>query len=269
MRAEIKPNHTMKTTTLLITLALGSFAAAADPADLIRLYEDEILAHDLYAALGKVHPDIRPFQNIPHSEKRHREVMAEILEQEGIAIPKAPKGRRFVTEGLDRTFRQWLREGRRSEIDACRVGVRLEDHDIAELRAAQTAFPAHRAALANLEAASNNHLRAFHRNLTSRGGEYQAEALPAADLSAIVEGEMQRGACGENAGRDGKGGPIGKQDPGKKAGKCGDCGAGQGRGAGAGRGQSRGSGNGRGFRGGMGRDLDSAGGSRGPYRGGR
>lgn len=246
----------MKTTLLLITLALGSVASAADSSDLIRLYEEEILAHDLYVALGKKFPDIRPLQNIPHSEARHREVVAGILEAEGITVPAPPKGRKFSTDGLDKLYRQWLRQGRKSEAAACEAGVRLEDHDIADLRQARIDFPEHKEALAQLEAASNNHLRAFHRNMTSRGGDYTAEALPATDFKTIVEGEMQPGACGQECENPkGPRGPQGKGGPGKKAGACGDCsscetpGAGnrQGRGPRAGQGQGQGPGKGRGL----------------------
>lgn len=195
----------MKTRILCITLALAALARAGSPADLIRLYEEEVLAHDLYVELGKAHPEIRPFQNIPHSEERHRQVMAGILEKEGIAIPKPPEGRRFTTEGLDKTYRQWLEEGKKSEVDACRVGVRLEDHDIADLREARKSFPKHEAALARLEAASNNHFRAFHRNLTRRGGSYEPEALSGKDIETILgenSGACDCQACGCN--EDGK-----------------------------------------------------------------
>lgn len=194
----------------LILLAAHLSASAADPADLVRLYEDEILAHDLYVALGKIHPDIRPFQNIPRSEAMHRETMAGILKAEGIELPKPPEGKRFVSEGLDEIFARWLAEGLKSEADACRVGVRLEDHDIAELRKAQSGFPKHKETLAALEAASNNHFRAFHRNLKSRGGDYKAEALPAADIQKILDGENDCGACGNACGNpDSKPSPQG------------------------------------------------------------
>lgn len=190
----------MKTATLLTLglLASSAIARGSGEADLIRLYEEEILAHDLYVALGKVHPDIMPLRNIPRSELMHREAMASVLKDDGISIPKPPPGRRFVTAGLDETFASWLAEGIESETDACRVGVRLEDHDIADLRKARADFPAHKKVLAQLEAASNNHLRAFHRNLTARGGDYQAEALPTADIQTILEGSPSRGngACG-------------------------------------------------------------------------
>jgi hypothetical protein len=201
---------------------------AAGSSDLIRLYEEEILAHDLYVILGKKHPDVRPFQNIPRSEQMHRDALAAVLKAEGIALPKAPKGRRFVSEGLDEIFAKWRTEGKKSAAAACRVGVRLEDHDIADLRKAQADFPKYKEVFGQLEAASNNHFRAFHRNLTARGGEYAAEALTAKDIKAILEGENECGGCGAGC-KPASGGPGGA--------------AGNGPGG-------RGRGNGRGWRGG-------------------
>jgi hypothetical protein len=203
----------MKSSHIAALCLLGSIslARAAGPADLIRLYEEEILAHDLYVALGKLHPEIRPFQNIPHSEMRHREAMAGILKAEGIDLPKPPEGRRFISEGLDETFAKWLAEGTKSEADACRVGTRLEDHDIADLRKARTEFPKHQKIFAALESASNNHFRAFHRNLTARGGKYTPEALPEADVRKILHGENECGggcnaSCSPSAAGRGQGG---------------------------------------------------------------
>jgi hypothetical protein len=219
--------------SILSFMAIASIGRAAGPADLIRLYEDEILAHDLYVALGKIHPEVMPLQNIPFSEMRHREAMASILKTEGIVLPKPAKGGRFVSEGLDEIFAKWLAEGAKSEADACRVGVRLEDHDIAELRQAQTDFPKHREVLGQLEAASNNHLRAFHRNLTARGGNYTPEALTKADFKAILD-DKGKGAGGCNAAGDSPGGGCGK----------GSCGKGRRNGSGGGQG------NGKGWRGG-------------------
>lgn len=190
----------------LVVSAIGSFAiaatvCAAGPEALLRLYEEEILAHDLYVALAKDYPDIMPLRNIPQSELRHRQALATILKAEGIRLPKPAKRRHFVSEGLDATFAKWLAEGRESAVAACRAGVRLEDHDIADLRQAQLDFPKHKAVLAQLEAASNNHLRAFHRNLTARGGTYTPEAIPAKDFTAILNG-TNAGACGAGPGQN-------------------------------------------------------------------
>jgi hypothetical protein len=176
-------------------LGLAAIARGTGPADLVRLYEEEILAHDLYVALGEKFPDVMPLQNIPRSESRHRDALAAVLKAEGIELPKPPEGRRFASQGLDELFTKWLADGGKSVVDACRAGVRLEDHDIAELRNARIDFPKHKEVLGQLEAASGNHLRAFHRNLTARGGNYTPEALPAADFTAILD-DANRGGCG-------------------------------------------------------------------------
>jgi hypothetical protein len=205
----------MNTTTILALglLAFTSVARAAGPGDLIRLYEEEILAHDLYVALGNEYPDIMPLRNIPRSELMHRDALGAILKSEGIQLPRPARGRRFVTEGLDETYVKWLAEGKKSARDACRVGVRLEDFDIVDLRKAQTDFPAHKEVLGQLEAASNNHLRAFHRNLTARDGKYTPEALSPDDLKAILSGGGDGGrGCGPcmGPGGGGIGGPKGR-----------------------------------------------------------
>jgi hypothetical protein len=223
----------MKTITILALghLAFSPLACAAGQGDLIRLYEEEILAHDLYVALGREHPDIMPLRNIPRSELMHRDALAVILKSEGIKLPSPARGRRFVSEGLDETFVKWLAEGKKSARDACRVGVRLEDFDIVDLRKAQTDFPAHKEVLGQLEAASNNHLRAFHRNLTARDGEYTPEALSADDLKAILNGSGDGGpGCGGSCG-SACSGPCGNTCGGKQGKGGGGQGRGKGRGA--------------------------------------
>lgn len=188
----------------------ATIVQAAGSSDLIRLYEEEVLAHDLYVALGKAHPKVMPLRNIPRSEQSHRGAMEAVLKAEGIALPKPGKGSRFVTPGLDETYAKWLAEGRESEAAACLVGTRLEDHDIADLRQAQLDFPKHKQVLSQLEAASNNHLRAFHRNLTMRGGSYPAGALPKDELQAILDD--QGGGCGKCfCGAPGKGNGKGQR----------------------------------------------------------
>jgi len=189
---------TLLISTLASTMAWSS-AFAVDTDHLVRLYEEEILAHDLYVELGKAHPEVRPFQNIPHSEARHREAMETILNKAGVPLPQPQKGKKFVTPGLDRTYRRWLKEGSQSPMEACQVGVRLEEHDIADLRKAAVDFPEHRMVLKQLEEASGNHLRAFHRNLTARDGTYEAEALKQAELQQLLNHEEPKakgGCCG-------------------------------------------------------------------------
>jgi hypothetical protein len=225
----------MKSSLVLAFVALGfsTVLQAAEPAALVRLHEEEILAHDLYVALSKVHPDLMPFRNIPNSEARHRDAVAAILAKEKIAGAEVPAGRRFSSPGLDLLFKNWLEEGKKSPVDACRVGVRLEEHDIADLRKAQIDFPAHKEVFAALEAASNNHLRAFHRNLTRHGGTYQPEVLTAAELQAILDGNQGacgcEGSCGADCAKPGaQGQGKGQGGPGRGKGPGGPNGRGKG-----------------------------------------
>lgn len=214
-------NIAMKSNVLipLILSIIASTAFAADSAGLIRLYEDEMLAHDLYTELGKVHQELMPLQNIPRSESVHQSVMAGILKSRGIALPQPPAGRKFASDGLDETYAKWLEEGRESPLAACRVGVRLEEYDIAELRAAAKSVPEISATLANLERASGNHLRAFYRNLTSRQGRYQPEVLKAKDFKAILN-------AGKRPARQGDGQCV-VQGAGQGAGQAGCAGCGR------------------------------------------
>ena len=211
----------------------------AEQAELIKLYEEEIVAHDLYVALGKIHPGIRPFQNIPHSEIQHRDALAALMKDLKVRRPKAPKGQRYASDGLDQLYKELLAKGRKSEAAACKVGVGFEELDIAELRAAQTSIPAAKDTLLQLEAASGNHLRAFHRNLTARGGKYKATHLPKSDLKAILAGEGPTGTAGCGA-CAGCGGGCKKAEDGKRA--SGRTGEGTGRGQGRGRRRGRGHG---------------------------
>jgi hypothetical protein len=242
----------MKATLTLLALIATVLCTTAAPkkstfskkqqTELIKLYEEEIMAHDLYVALGKVHPDIRPFQNIPHSEIMHRDALAAVMKEHKIKAPKVPKGRRFASEGLDEMFDKLLATGRKSPQAACEVGVGFEELDIAELRAAQKSIPAAKDTLVQLEWASGNHLRAFHRNLTARGGSYKATHLSKKDLKSILAGKGPEGANGCGAGNAG----AGPQTGGCREG-CESCApkTGKGPGRGMGRGMGRGNGPGR------------------------
>ncbi len=201
----------MKTFPLLFAaclLAIGSeciFAgkpapdAAGCAGQLVALYEEEILAHDLYVVFGKRWPDVRPFQNIPRSEQMHREAMAGVLKANGVAIPANRVSGTFATPELSSLFQVLGKQGGRSEIEALRAGALIEETDIADLRRARAdaLTESDKAVFAGLEAASGNHFRAFVRNINARGGAYEPTVLSRADADAILAGSSSnRGRAG-------------------------------------------------------------------------
>jgi hypothetical protein len=155
---------------------------------LVSLYEEEILAHDLYVTFGKQWPEVRPFQNIPRSEQMHREAMAGVLKCNRVPLPRSASGRKFATSGLNDLYDKLRDQGSKSEVAALRAGALVEETDIADLRKMQagTKSDSDKAVFANLEAASGNHFRAFVRNLEARGEKYKPSVLSPADSAKIL-----------------------------------------------------------------------------------
>jgi len=166
--------------------------------NLVSLYEEEILAHDLYVAFGKQWPDVRPFQNIPRSEQMHREAMSGVLENNRVPLPRSDSGRKFATSELNDLFDKLREQGSKSEVAALRAGALIEETDIADLRKMQaiSKSDSDKAVFANLEAASGNHFRAFVRNLEARGEKYMPSVLSPADAGKILAAALSGGCCG-------------------------------------------------------------------------
>ncbi|MFZ4777483.1 MAG: DUF2202 domain-containing protein [Terrimicrobiaceae bacterium] len=176
----------------LLPQAIGSDKTTSGPggigAEMVALYEEEVLAHDLYVAFGKQWPDVRPFQNIPRSEQMHREAMSGVLKNNRVPLPRSANGQKFATSGLNDLFSRLRDQGSKSEVDALRAGALIEETDIADLRAMQAGSnsDSDKAVFANLEAASGNHFRAFVRNLEARGVKYTPSVLSQSDANKIL-----------------------------------------------------------------------------------
>lgn len=200
----------MKTGTLLLAACVAALVPQAiasgkttsgsgeiEP-DLVSLYEEEILAHDLYVAFGKQWPDVRPFQNIPRSEQMHREAMSGVCKNNRVPLPRSVSGRKFATSGLNDLFDKLRDQGSKSEVAALRAGALIEETDIADLRKMQAVSKSDsdKAVFANLEAASCNHFRAFVRNLEARGEKYTPSVLSPTDANKILAASSSGGCCG-------------------------------------------------------------------------
>ena len=166
--------------------------------NLVSLYEEEILARDLYVTFGKQWPEVRPFQNIPRSEEMHREAMSGVLKNNRVPLPRSVSGRKFASSELNDLFDKLRDEGSKSEVAALRAGALIEETDIADLRKMQTVTKSDsdKAVFANLEAASGNHFRAFVRNLEARGEKYKPSVLSPADAGKILAAASSGGCCG-------------------------------------------------------------------------
>jgi hypothetical protein len=132
---------------------------------LLLMREEEKLARDVYLALGQKW-NTPVFANIARSETRHMAAIKGLLDRYGLQDPvveDAPG--KFTNPKLAQIYEELVQTGMVSAADAYRVGVQIEELDIADLKEglAATTHGDIRMVYQNLIQASQNHLQAFSR----------------------------------------------------------------------------------------------------------
>lgn len=140
---------------------------SAEAAGLQFMREEEKLAHDVYAALGEAY-GVRVFANIARSESTHMAAVKSLLDVYSVPDPVGANGPGvFSDPAFTRLYAQLVAQGKQSLTEAMKVGVAIEELDIDDLEAriAATDRADLKAVYGNLLRASQNHLRAFQRQL--------------------------------------------------------------------------------------------------------
>ena len=128
--------------------------------------EEGRMARDLYAALADKYDGARPFSMITKSEGRHFDAVGTLIERYDVTDPSDGKAvGTYTIPAIQDLYDGWLAEGKTSLEDAYRVGVELEQRDIADLNKSIAAdLPADvDAVLGHLLKGSQNHLAAYQR----------------------------------------------------------------------------------------------------------
>lgn len=160
--------------------------------------EEEKLAHDVYTVLFEKW-QLRPFSNIAESEARHFEAVGFLLETYNLEDPAFEEPGKFTNKKLTLLYDSLVVRGGESLVAALEVGAYIEEIDIKDLQELLMAEPEAQIAAVyeNLLWGSENHLRAFTRNLSVRGHNYIPKILSAESYVAIT-GVQQQAACGRN-----------------------------------------------------------------------
>ncbi|MBL8057008.1 MAG: DUF2202 domain-containing protein [Anaerolineales bacterium] len=188
----------------------GTALPAADPAGLtaaegdglLFMYEEEKLARDVYTALY-AQWGLTTFQTISQSEQAHLDAVAVLLERYGLAAPAPVAPGAFVNADLQALYTDLMARGSQSAAEALQVGGLIEEVDLQDLgmRLAQTDQADIQQVYTNLQAGSENHLRAFARALARQtGATYQPQVLSQTEGQAILAGSPGNGA-GPRGGR--------------------------------------------------------------------
>lgn len=164
----------------------GSTITADETASLVYMVEEEKLAHDLYVELGDAW-DMRVFVNIQGAETHHSDAVRSLLDAYGVDDPTAGMATgEFANPELQSLYDTLLARGLTSETAALEVGALVEETDIADLRDRESTNVAIDQVFSSLESGSENHLRAFAKNLDRLGVTYDAQVLSSSDVASII-----------------------------------------------------------------------------------
>lgn len=173
-----------------------------------KMREEEKLARDVYRSLYD-RWGVSIFLNIAASEQRHMDAVKFLMDKYGIADPIGDDQPGVFTDPqLAELYRQLTGLGEQSLEKALVVGATIEDLDIFDLQNyllqvdnLDVIF-----VYGSLKKGSENHIRAFIRQLEAYGLSYQARYITAEDLEAILAAGSQSGGSGwRNGGGNGSG----------------------------------------------------------------
>ncbi|HEX6467711.1 MAG TPA: DUF2202 domain-containing protein [Streptosporangiaceae bacterium] len=136
---------------------------AAQKATLARMAEEEKLAHDLYAAFAARY-DPRILDQIGAAETRHLTAIRALLDRYGVPDPTAGKAAgQFTSAEVKATYDRLLAQGSGGEQAALKVGVTVEQAEVAALRKALQGLTAAdvKQVYTHLLTTSQRHLEAF------------------------------------------------------------------------------------------------------------
>lgn len=137
----------------------------AQKAALASMAEEEKLAHDLYVAFAARY-DLAVFDNIARSETQHVSAVRTLLQRYGVTDPTADKAAgQFSDPAVQALYDKLLAEGSTGQASAVGVGTKVEELDIADLKAALDGLsaPDVTQVYRNLLTASERHLATFTR----------------------------------------------------------------------------------------------------------
>lgn len=148
------------------TPAVASSPSASTTDLLVYLIEEEKLAHDVYTTLAAKWGG-NTFTNILASETNHQSMVLGLLNSYGIADPRSSQVGVFTNPDLQALYNTLITQGMTSQTEAYKVGVLIEETDIADLTKAMasTTDATILSTLQKLTDASKSHLAAFQKQL--------------------------------------------------------------------------------------------------------
>jgi hypothetical protein len=133
------------------------------------MIEEEKLAHDVYVAMYEKWGS-RVFDNIQKSEQNHQNQVLTVMQSRNISDPRSTSVGVFKDQTLQDLYNKLVAQGNNSLTDAFKVGVAIEELDIADLNSSLSGLGSTDADIKSvyesLLSGSKKHLSAFNRQLS-------------------------------------------------------------------------------------------------------
>ncbi len=195
----------MKTTKLLLLpffilfISIQSFSQITDneKQNLIFTAQEEKVAFDFYTAMFAKWNE-KVFENVMTAEKSHLEHVQGLMNEYGI-VSEGILGNagEYSNKDLQSQYDVLIKTGGYSFTDALIAAARYEEQDISDLKKFYT--PADnekvKALFECLGKASQNHLRAFVKNLKREGINFKPTILSAEEFNSIISSKNEPGDC--------------------------------------------------------------------------
>ena len=136
---------------------------------LLYMYQEEKLARDVYIYLGNLYPDENTFAYIQLSEQRHMDVVEKLCIKYNVDISEVDEtdNGTFILPELQDLYDTLIVQGAPSLLEALKVGVLIEETDIADLEEAAVGMPSDVVQVfENIKEGSINHLEAFNYSIS-------------------------------------------------------------------------------------------------------
>ena len=157
-----------------------------------KMREEEMLAHDVYLAFSELY-SLPVFRNISKSEIHHTTTIKGLLEKYELVDPADEHVTgKFTDPHFQELYIKLVGQGKVSIDEAFKVGLLIEDMDIADLQQALDEDVDNediKFVYGNLLRASNNHMKAFHFHASSRGLVYEPVYISESQYHEITGSE--------------------------------------------------------------------------------
>jgi len=158
------------------------------------MLDEEKLARDVYYALYDLW-GAQPFLNISKAEEQHMNAVIRLLEYYGLGdiIVKDPG--EFGNDEFMALYDELVLKGNQSAAEAFKVGALIEELDIKDLQEYLELTSNENIGMVfnNLLKGSRNHLRAFNRQFTRLGIDYEPQFIDQLQYNEIIDSPFEAG----------------------------------------------------------------------------